>query len=225
MNQMETASPPLSLPVGAAQRLRGRPSGLKGRYRDRYATGLRPALDPGASTAPDQTATRAGARRCPPGARRRLTTNQDHIPTTTSLRFQGIASRPGYRYWERSPPLHAGCPQPRCSSRYAPTATSQRHHRTPTPSAHPRRSHCPTPTPGHHWPPHTSRRPHQPSPGPLPRPEQHHHARTANRRCSTSHRTAAPAHTSPAHHQAGPPAQPAHPATWPAVCPITTTTR
>src|SRR6185312_14757606 len=34
-------------------RLRARPYGLKGRYRDRYATGRRPALDPGASTAPD----------------------------------------------------------------------------------------------------------------------------------------------------------------------------
>jgi hypothetical protein len=32
-------------------RLRARPSGLKGRCRDRRATGLRPALNPGASTA------------------------------------------------------------------------------------------------------------------------------------------------------------------------------
>lgn len=40
------------LPAGRRARLRGRPSGLKGRYRDRYATGLRPVLDPGASTAP-----------------------------------------------------------------------------------------------------------------------------------------------------------------------------
>ena len=37
-------------------RLRARPSGLKGRYRDRYATVLGPALDPGASTAPDHAA-------------------------------------------------------------------------------------------------------------------------------------------------------------------------
>ena len=37
----------------AAPRLRGRPSGIKGRYRDRCATGPWPALDPGASTAPD----------------------------------------------------------------------------------------------------------------------------------------------------------------------------
>ncbi len=40
------------LPAGRRARLRGRPSRLKGRCRDRYATGLRPALDPGASTAP-----------------------------------------------------------------------------------------------------------------------------------------------------------------------------
>jgi hypothetical protein len=33
-------------------KLRGRPSGLKGRYHDRYATGLRPVLDPGASATP-----------------------------------------------------------------------------------------------------------------------------------------------------------------------------
>jgi len=38
--------------VGRRGRLRGRPSGLKGRYHDRYATGLRPALDPGASATP-----------------------------------------------------------------------------------------------------------------------------------------------------------------------------
>ena len=37
----------------AAPRLRGRPSGLNGRCRDRCATGPRPALDPGASTAPE----------------------------------------------------------------------------------------------------------------------------------------------------------------------------
>ena len=35
-------------------RLRGRPSGLKGRYRDRSATDLQPALAPGASAAPKQ---------------------------------------------------------------------------------------------------------------------------------------------------------------------------
>ena len=52
MTQMEAASPPLPFPVSAVQRLRGHPSGLKGRCRDRCATGLRHALDPGASAAP-----------------------------------------------------------------------------------------------------------------------------------------------------------------------------
>jgi len=64
------------------------PSGLKGRYRDRYATDLRPALDPGASAAPDRAAARAGARRCPP---KRAALNQQ-ITTNHSLRFQGIAT-------------------------------------------------------------------------------------------------------------------------------------
>jgi hypothetical protein len=50
-------------------RLRGRPSGLKGRCRDRGATGLRPALDPGASTAPHRAGARAGAEPLPAGAR------------------------------------------------------------------------------------------------------------------------------------------------------------
>ena len=38
------------LPADRRARLRGRPSGLKGRYRDRYATARRPALDPAAVT-------------------------------------------------------------------------------------------------------------------------------------------------------------------------------
>jgi hypothetical protein len=42
-------------------RLPGRPSSLKGRCRDRCATGLRPALDPGVATAPHRAAARAGA--------------------------------------------------------------------------------------------------------------------------------------------------------------------
>jgi hypothetical protein len=49
------------LPAKRRARLRGRPSGLKGRYRDRYATGPRPALDPGASAAPHRAAARVGA--------------------------------------------------------------------------------------------------------------------------------------------------------------------
>jgi hypothetical protein len=55
MNPMEAASPLIPLDTRRA-RLRGRPSGLKGRYRDRCATGLLPALDPGASAAPDHAA-------------------------------------------------------------------------------------------------------------------------------------------------------------------------
>ena len=51
MTQNETASPPLHPHARPARRLRGRPSGLKGRCRARCATGLRPALDPGASAA------------------------------------------------------------------------------------------------------------------------------------------------------------------------------
>ena len=52
MNRAEAASPPL-IPLRLRHaRLRARPSGLKGRCRDRCATGPRPALDPGASTGP-----------------------------------------------------------------------------------------------------------------------------------------------------------------------------
>ena len=61
MNRVEAASPPLFPPARRRTRLRARPSGLKGHCRDRYATGLRPALDPGASTAPQHAAARAGA--------------------------------------------------------------------------------------------------------------------------------------------------------------------
>jgi hypothetical protein len=62
MNQNETASPPLCPHARAARRLRGRPSGLNGRCRARCATGLRPALDPGASAAPDAQTVRGRAR-------------------------------------------------------------------------------------------------------------------------------------------------------------------
>ena len=78
-------------------RLRARPSGLKGRYRDRYATGLRPALDPGASTAPDRAAV-TGRRTALPAQRAALDPNQDQIPTTKSVRSQGIASDRSYPY-------------------------------------------------------------------------------------------------------------------------------
>jgi hypothetical protein len=91
MNHTEAASPLLTTPGRRRARLRGRPSGLKGRYRDRCAAGLRPALDPGASAAPDHAAL-TGRRMALPARRAApTTTNQDQIPTTQSLRFQGIA--------------------------------------------------------------------------------------------------------------------------------------
>jgi hypothetical protein len=58
MNQAEAASPPPSPLDPRRARLRTRPSGLKGRCRDRCATGLRSALDPGASTGPNWVTTR-----------------------------------------------------------------------------------------------------------------------------------------------------------------------
>ena len=65
MNPVEAASPPQS-PLGPRRAtLRARPSGLKGRCRDRCATDLRPALDPGASTAPHRI---AGASPLPAGS-------------------------------------------------------------------------------------------------------------------------------------------------------------
>jgi len=75
--------------VGAAERprqLRARPSGLKGRYRDRYATGRRPALDPEASTAPDH-ATVTGRRTALPAQRGADANQHDQNPTTKSLQF------------------------------------------------------------------------------------------------------------------------------------------
>jgi hypothetical protein len=73
-------------------RLRGRPSGLKGRCRDRGATGLRPAFDPGASTAPHRAGARAGAEPLPAGARGARLISKIKSLQTKSLRFQGIAS-------------------------------------------------------------------------------------------------------------------------------------
>jgi len=75
-------------------RLRGRPSGLKGRCRDRDATGLRPALDPGASTAPDRAGARAGAEPLPARSARRSAHIKIKSLQTKSLRFQGIATPP-----------------------------------------------------------------------------------------------------------------------------------
>jgi hypothetical protein len=65
MSPVQAASPPLFAPAGHRARLRARPSGLKGR--DRCATDLRPALDPGASTAPHRAAARAAAGQLPAG--------------------------------------------------------------------------------------------------------------------------------------------------------------
>jgi hypothetical protein len=56
VNRVVAASPPLKARGRCRARLRARPSGLKGRGRDRCATDLRPALDPGASTAPHRAA-------------------------------------------------------------------------------------------------------------------------------------------------------------------------
>jgi hypothetical protein len=75
-------------------RLRDRPSGLKGRCRDRGATGLRPALDPGASTAPHRARVRAGAEPLPAGSARRSAHIKIKSLQTKSLRFQGIARSP-----------------------------------------------------------------------------------------------------------------------------------
>jgi hypothetical protein len=93
MNHTEAASPLLTTPGRRRARLRGRPSGLKGRYRDRCAAGLRPALDPGASAAPDHAALTGRRMALPAHRAAPTTTNQDQIPTTQSLRFQGIADR------------------------------------------------------------------------------------------------------------------------------------
>jgi hypothetical protein len=92
MNPVEAASPPLFPPARRRTRLRARPSGLKGHCRDRHATGLRPALDPGASTAPQHTAARAGA-----GAARRAR-GTEHKTKIKSLQpslygFRGLPSR------------------------------------------------------------------------------------------------------------------------------------
>jgi hypothetical protein len=71
MNPMEAASPP-PIPLGLRRaRLRARPSGLKGRCRDRYATGCGPPLTPEPLRSLTTQRYRAGAWRCPPSARRR----------------------------------------------------------------------------------------------------------------------------------------------------------
>ena len=80
------------LPADCRARLRGRPSGLKGRYRDRCPTGLRPALDPAASTALTAQSARAGAQPLPARTARHSAHIKIKPLQTKSLRFQGIAS-------------------------------------------------------------------------------------------------------------------------------------
>jgi hypothetical protein len=93
MNQAEAASPPLSPLDPRRARLRTRPSGLKGRCRDRCATGLRSALDPGASTGPQPGQRRACRTTALPATAAALSTDiKIKIPTIKSPRFQGIAS-------------------------------------------------------------------------------------------------------------------------------------
>jgi hypothetical protein len=82
MTQNETASPPLHPHARPARRLRGRPSGLKGRCRARCATGLRPAFDLGASAALMRKRCRAGPGRSAPPHRAALSLQQSRsIPT------------------------------------------------------------------------------------------------------------------------------------------------
>jgi len=74
------------LPADRRARLRGRPSGLKGHYRDRCPTGLRPALDP----QPPRPLTAQSARTARRSAHIKIKPLQ-----TKSLRFQGIATGHG----------------------------------------------------------------------------------------------------------------------------------
>ncbi|BBX72697.1 hypothetical protein MSHI_06030 [Mycobacterium shinjukuense] len=83
------------LPAERPGRLPGRPSGLKGRYRDRYTTGLRPALDP--EPLRPLPAQRHGGRSngpCPPDRATAPGSDQDQIPTIKSLRLQGMDCLP-----------------------------------------------------------------------------------------------------------------------------------
>ena len=66
MNPMAAASPPLIPSDPRRARLRGHPSGLKGRCAITTVTDLRPALDPGASAAPHPQRHGQHQRRCPP---------------------------------------------------------------------------------------------------------------------------------------------------------------
>ncbi len=86
---------PLPSPaVGRRARLLGRPSGLKGRCRDRCATGLRPALDPGATAAPHRAAAR-GRRRSPCPPRRRGAQRLVSRPNPYKQSLYGFRGLPG----------------------------------------------------------------------------------------------------------------------------------
>jgi hypothetical protein len=90
MNPIEAASPPLT-PLGLRRaRLRARPSGLKGRYHDRHATGLRPALDPGASTGPNHAAVTGRRTALPAQRAAQTTTNQIKSLQPSLYGFRGL---------------------------------------------------------------------------------------------------------------------------------------
>ena len=93
MNPVEAASPPLFAPPRRRARLRARPSGLKGRCRDRCATGHSPPLtpEPLRPLTEQRHGQAQGAARRARGAEHK---HQDQIPTTKSLRLQGIATIP-----------------------------------------------------------------------------------------------------------------------------------
>jgi hypothetical protein len=99
MNRLEAASPqPLSPLDRRRATLRARPSGLKGRYRDRYATDLQPALDPAASTAPHHTAARAAAgqlpaRRAAPSTNTKIKSLQPSLYGSLENKSQATCSR------------------------------------------------------------------------------------------------------------------------------------
>jgi hypothetical protein len=73
-------------------RLRGRPSGLKGRSAIATATGLRPALDPGASAAPSHAAAQAGPAALPARAARRSTTRTQDPYKSSLYGLRGLPS-------------------------------------------------------------------------------------------------------------------------------------
>ena len=102
MNPMAAASPPLIPSDPRRARLRGHPSGLKGRCAITTVTDLRPALDPGASAAPHAQRHGQHQRRCPP-ERAALTQNpyksslygsgglpQRHTPVHVTVQVVGV---------------------------------------------------------------------------------------------------------------------------------------